>query len=288
MRILIPIALFFCSFSALLTAEGLRISASDLLSDYIEEPLNAAAQQRDTSYQVKGGGSLPALQLLEAGKVDLAIVAIPAGEALPEGDFTVQSFVYATAVVVVSQDNPLDELSLAQLGGIFGPNEALNLTNWGQFQLPGWESRGIKAVAAQNSESVALELFKHQVLSNDELKTGVSVLKQPQVERLVESDLGVIAVLPGLPKSAKLKPLMLSTDSTKPAFGPNENNIHYGDYPLRLAFYLVYRSSDAQKLDPVFSILYGEEVTELLRQNNLFCLPDTVRRKVRTDLQFIK
>lgn len=288
MRILIPVILFYCSLSATLTAEGLRISASDLLSGFITEPLNAAAQQRDTVYEVKGVGSLPALQLLQAGQTDLAILAIPEGEPLPAGELSVQPFAYDAAVVVVSQLNPLNELSLAQLGGIYGQNEALNLTTWGQLELPGWESRGIKAVAAQNSESVALELFKHKVLGGDDLKTGVAVLKQPQVERLIESDLAVIAVLPGMPQSSKLKPLMLSVDLSKPAFGPSENNIHYGDYPVRLAFYLVYHSSDAQKLEPVFSILYGEEVTERLRRNNLFCLPDTVRRKVRTDLEFTK
>ena len=80
----------------------------------------------------------------------------------------------------------------------------------------------------------------------------------------------------------------LSAASDRPAFGPTEINIHYGDYPVRLAFYLVYRERDAAELQPAFKVLFGDAVVESLRQNNLFGLPDSVRRKVRTDLEFKK
>ena len=46
---------------------------------------------------------------------------------------------------VVNDSNPIDEISVARLGGIFGSNEELNLNTWGEFGLSGWGSRNIKA-----------------------------------------------------------------------------------------------------------------------------------------------
>lgn len=270
-----------------LPAEVIRISVSDLLYDTIAASLEETAQARGDTYVLKEVGSQPAMVHLEAEQTDLAIIAVSDGGALPAGDFRVQPFAFDAAVVVVNQDNPLNEITLDQLGSIFGQNESMSLITWGQLNLPGWDNRSIKAMAAQ-SESVALELFKHTVLLGSDLKSGVAQLKQSAVERIIESDPSVIAILPGLPVSNKIKPLMISQDDQKPAFGPSENNILYGDYPIRLAFYLVYRTRDTAKLEPIFSTLYSDVVAEELRQNQFFSLPDPVRRQVKIDFEFKK
>ena len=288
MRRLITSILLSGAISLQLQAEVIRVSASDLLSDFIAEPLQWDAEQRGEDFEIKGIGSVSALERLRAGQADLAIIAIPTDAAWPEGDFNVEPFAYDVAVVVVNNDNPLNEVTLSQLGGIFGGSENYNFTTWDQLGLRGWDRRGIKSMAAQNSDSVSLELFKHSVLMGGKLKSGVAMVKAVEVERLVESDSSAIAVLSSLPQSEKIKPLMLSLATDKPAFGPTENNIHYGDYPIRLAFYLVYRSSDSEKLGGLLHSLYSDEVAQVLTGNHLFSLPDTVRRQFQTDLQFLK
>ena len=288
MRRLITSILLSGAIALQLHAEVIRVSASDLLSDFIAEPLQLDAEQRGNDLEIKAVGSLTALEHLRVGKADLAIIAIPSGDALPEGDFSVEPFAYEVAVVVVNKDNPLNDVTLSQLGGIFGDSENYNFTTWDQLGLRGWDRRGIKTMAAQNSESIALELFKHSILKGGKLKSGVAMVKTDEVEHLVESDSSAIAVLSRLPQSEKIKPLMLSLETDKPAFGPSENNIHYGDYPIRLAFYLVYRSSDFGKLGGLIDFLYSDEVAQVLGENSLFSLPDTVRRQLQTDLQFKK
>jgi hypothetical protein len=74
------------------------------------------------------------------------------------------------------------------------------------------------------------------------------------------------------------------SDIYTPAFGPTDDNVHYGDYPIRLAFYIVYNLRDDAKLRPVIRELLDDEVAASLRANDLIALPDTVRRKFLIEL----
>ena len=141
-------------------AEEIRIAASDLLADYIKAPLEAYAAENDSTFVVDSIGSLPALDRLRSDEIDLAIIAVPDGDEVPRDEFSVYPFAYDVAVIVVNATNPIDEISVARLGGIFGSNEELNLNTWGELGLSGRGSRDIKALAGTTDESISLELFK--------------------------------------------------------------------------------------------------------------------------------
>jgi hypothetical protein len=81
-----------------------------------------------------------------------------------------------------------------------------------------------------------------------------------------------------------VKVLLVSPTRDTPAFGPSNDNVHFGDYPIRLAFYLVHKPRDAAKLEPIIRLLLENDVATELRENNLFALPETVRRKLLIDL----
>src|SRR5690606_6058343 len=99
------------------------------------------------------------------------------------------------------------------------------------------------------------------------------------------SDPAGIAILPRLPKDGRIKTLMLSGSKGGPAFGPTEDNVHYGDYPVRLPFYIAFNSRDEAKMKPLLRVLFNDELAQSLRENDLFALPDTVRRKLTIDLE---
>ena len=63
---------------------------------------------------------------------------------MPRDEFNIYPFAYDVAVIVVNDSNPIDEISVAQLRGIFGSNEEFNLNTWGELGLSGWGSRNIK------------------------------------------------------------------------------------------------------------------------------------------------
>ncbi len=275
----------FAGLTALsLHAEEIRISASDLLADYITAPLKAYGDEHDTTFVVDSIGSLPALDRLRSDEIDMAIIAVPEGDDVPRDEFRIFPFAYDVAVVAVNAGNPIDEITISRLGGIFGANEEYNFNTWGELGLSGWGSRTIKPVAGQNPESISLELFKYSVLKGGVMKPGVALVKDSEVEGLLMSDVASIAVLSRLPKSNKVKALMIAESSDSPAFGPSEDNVHYGDYPIRLAFYIVYNERNDDRMKDVLRVLLGDEIAQSLRQNSLFALPDTIRRKFTIDL----
>ena len=266
------------------SARQVRIAASDLLADFITEPLQASGEEHSIEFKVDSIGSLPALERLRSDEIDLAIIAVPEDTDVPRDEFRVFPFAYDVAVIAVNQSNPINEISLASLGGIFGANEESNYTTWGDLGLSGWGSRSIKTLAGQNDKSISLELFKFSVLRGGQMKTTVASVKDSELEGSLLSDAASIAILPRVPKSKKVKALMISSEVDGPAFSPTDDNVHYGDYPIRLAFYIVYNQRDEALAQKVLRVLLNDDLAASLRDNNLFALPDTVRRKLTMDL----
>ncbi|MEC8220000.1 MAG: hypothetical protein VX014_05165, partial [Verrucomicrobiota bacterium] len=167
-----------------------------------------------------------------------------------------------------------------------GSNEELNLNTWGELGLSGWGSRNIKALAGTNDKSIALELFKHSIFKGGGMKPSVSMVKDTEIEDLISSDAASIAILSRMPENSNIKVLMVSSggDIYAPAFGPTDDNVHYGDYPIRLAFYILYNSRDDAKLRSTIRELLNDEVATSLRANDFLPLPDTMRRKFLMDL----
>ena len=279
--LLLPLSLI-----ANVQAEEVRIAVSDLLADYILAPLKVYGAENDTTFVVDSIGSLPALDRLRSDEIDLAIVAVPDEDEVPRDEFNIYPFAYDVAVIVVNDSNPIDEISVARLGGIFGSNEEFNLNTWGELGLSGWGSRNIKALAGTNDNSIALELFKHSIFKGGGLNPNVSMVKDTEIEDLIGSDAASIAILSRMPENSNIKVLMVSSggDTYAPAFGPTDDNVHYGDYPIRLAFYILHNARDDVKLRTTIRELLNDEVATSLRANDFIALPDTVRRKFLIDL----
>ena len=96
---------------------------------------------------------------------------------------------------------------------------------------------------------------------------------------MLASDTTAIAILSSIPDSSNAKVLMISESKNSPSFGPTAENIHYGDYPIRLPFYLVYNKRDQEKLDQLIRYLIEDTVAERLSSDGFFPLPENVRRQ---------
>ena len=70
------VLLFSILFSSI-NAEEVRIAISDLLAGTLTDALMSDAQEKDIEYQIEIIGSLPALDKLNAGELDMALIAIP-------------------------------------------------------------------------------------------------------------------------------------------------------------------------------------------------------------------
>lgn len=264
------------------------MAASDLLADFIRGPLEAFYAEQGVDLVLEDIGSLPALDRLRSDEIDLAIIASPDGQTVPRDEFTIFPFAYDAAVIAVNESNPIDEISLAFLGGIFGANEEFNFNTWGELGLSGWGNRNIKPLTGVESESIALELFRHSVLGGGAMKPSVAMVQSDEVSGMVEADAASIAVFSRPPQSGQLKVLMLSFGEDAPAFGPSEDNIHYGDYPVRLPFYIAFNARDEAKVNGLVRVLLDDAVATALAENGLFPLPETVRRQFLIDFDLTR
>lgn len=269
-------------------ADEIRMAASDLLDDFITPPLKAYAEENDLDLKLEGIGSLPALDRLRSDEIDLAIIAVPEDKEVPRDEFNIYPFAYDTAIIAVNKNNPVNEISIAQLAGIFGANEEFSFNTWGELGLSGWSSRNIKPLAGPAEKSISLELFRHSIFSGGPMKTSVSVVRDTEIEGALTGNITAIGILSSLPKNSSLKVLRISEGSgtNSPAYGPTAENIHLGDYPIRLAFYIAFSARDEEKVKPVLRALLEDEIAEVLNKNHLFALPDTVRSQLLVDLNF--
>lgn len=276
--------LFFIYSVTVAHAEEIRMAASDLLAEFITPVLNTYAEESGTALNIDAIGSLPAMERLRAEEIDLAIVAFPEETEVPRQEFSLYPFAYDSTVIAMNPNNPLNELSLSRLGGIFGSSEEFSFSNWGELGLSGWRTRNIKPLAGPTDESISLELFRHSVLSGRNLKPSVTILRNTEIEEAIAGNIASIGILSAMPKNSNLKVLMLSDGLESTAYGPTPENIHVGDYPIRLGFYILYHSRDEDKVRPLVRTLLSEQMAEALSKNNLFALPVTVRSQFLVDL----
>ncbi|MFP4156475.1 MAG: PstS family phosphate ABC transporter substrate-binding protein [Opitutales bacterium] len=282
---LTALALLTLALTVAMQAEEIRVAASDLLADAIRGPLESSAELNQISLRLDAIGSLPAIDRLRSDEIDLAIIAVPEGKEVPQEALRIYPFAYDASVIVTNESNPIDEISLGRLAGIYGANEESNFNAWGELGLSGWGNRNIKPFVGVESESISLELFRYTVLSRGAMKRNVGMVHDAEVEDLVASDSASIAIMSRLPESRQLKVLMLSSAANAPAFGPTNENIHFGDYPIRLAFYIAFNPGDSEKLNATLRALFSDTVADSLEASQLFPLPFAVRRQLSVDLE---
>ncbi len=150
-----------------------------------------------------------------------------AGTARPNG----------TLVVFVHCDNPLAQLTLAQLEGIFGTEHkhgADNLRTWGQLGLGGeWRDRPIHAFGPA-IDSVAALYFRHVVLA-DSYKWNAEVKEftdEQTMRAALAHDPAAIAYASLAAEDAGVKPLALAKSAGGPFVAPTAEEIVARRYPL--------------------------------------------------------
>ncbi len=268
-------------------AAEVKIVGSDLLRSALEKPLAGAKVDDARVLRLRLDGSLGALDEVRAGRADLAVVAIASNEAPPEGAVRLIPLAYQVAVVAVNDENPLRQMSLEQLGGVFGDKEPTDHRQWGSLGLTNaWAEKSIVANLVADPDSLALDLFRHAVLHVPELKPTVA--QQPSFDELlrrVRVDETCIGMLPRpLTDSDGVRVLLIARSDRDVPFGPTAENVHNGDYPLRLPFFIALKAERAVELAPVLERLLGDEVATALEQAGFVAVPAAARLHARREL----
>lgn len=284
--------LFGILISALLAplsaARPISLAGSDLLADVLAPLLQEYQESSEATWEYALRGSIPALKALESGEAEIAIIAIPPQDPLPEDAYTLIPFAYQAAFVLVNRNNPVAELSLPQLQGIFTQNPGERLERWGQLGLEGiLTSRSIQAFLANPDNSVLVELFKSEALDGKSLRnTATLVSNNLELYNMVSTDAGVIGISDRPPNGSEARPVPISSgERGSYAFGPTPENIYYADYPLRLPFYIaIPRQADPQDYGRLIAFLLSDEVATALAKNGFIPLPQNIRKRTLLEL----
>jgi len=251
---------------------AIRLGGSDLMRSVLAE-LDAGLEGVDISLE----GSIRAWNDLQAGELDAAIIAFPSDQP-PTGEWTSSPIAYQVVSVVVHETNPLEEISYPDLVSIF--QEGGPIEEWGGVvDNPGWSTRKISTGAIRDRDSLALEIFASKVMQGAQMRTTNLYSEDPGdlLDAIVE-DSNFIAILPDVVSAPLVKTLAVKQGPANQSYTPSADNVMFGDYPLRLAFYLVMPSDlDADTASALREIAYSDAMARALESHEYLPLPENER-----------
>jgi phosphate transport system substrate-binding protein len=163
---------------------------------------------------------------------------------------------YDALAVYVHKDNPIKQLSLAEVEAIFGKSRKrgykANVTTWGQLGLTGeWANRPI-GLYGRNSASGTYGFFKEHVLRNGDFKDTVK--EQPgsaSVVQGVTEDRYAIGYSGAGYRTSGVRPVPLAEQAAGPFFEGTYDEVTSGKYPLSRFLYVYVNKAPGKPLDPL-------------------------------------
>jgi phosphate transport system substrate-binding protein len=158
--------------------------------------------------------------------------------------------------VYVNKDNPIEQLSLQQVDGVFSKGRACGgkaIANWGQAGVKDaqWASRPI-SLYGRNSASGTYGFFKEHALCKGDYKDTVK--EQPGSASVVQ---GVTEDLYGIGysgigyRTSGVKPVKLSAKPGGTAYSTDPANVYAGNYPLSRFLYIYVNKAPNKPFDPI-------------------------------------
>ncbi|MGC9451232.1 MAG: PstS family phosphate ABC transporter substrate-binding protein [Oceanipulchritudo sp.] len=264
-----------------LGASGLSISGSDLLDAGIEDALRAELEAAGLEAALSFKGSLLGQKELEQGDADAAILAFPEDlpDSLPGRRFP---FAFQMVAFAVHASNPVPDLTYAMLASLYGQSGVLE--SWSNLTAqPEWRDRKISLWASRREDAINLEIFNAVVLQGSPLKRAVrySTGDAAQLISIVVEDASALVLVPAIPANAAVRFLAVKAEEEGRGYTPTPDNVFFGDYPLRLPFYLVVSDRlDEATLAKLLRAIYSPAVTGALQNAYYMPMPDTERRSI--------
>ena len=290
-RVVIAIATV-CAGTMVLSAQALRVDAglaayakvsgvsgslSSVGSDTMNNMMTLWAETYRKNYpnvkiQIEGKGSGTAPAQLTAGTSQIGPMSRP----MKPAEFDAFELKYGykptelrtsydALAIYVNKDNPITQLTLAQVEAIFSKTRKRgykeDIKTWGQLGLTGdWANRPI-SLYGRNSASGTYGFFKEHTLKNGDYKTTVK--EQPGsasvVQGVAEDRFGIGYSGIGY-KTSDVKVVPLTEDGKLPASDGSYADVLSGKYPLWRFLYIYVNKAPGKPLDP----LVGEFVKLIL------------------------
>ena len=201
---------------------------------------------------------------------------------------------YDALSVYVHRDNPIKQLTLAQVEAIFGKSRRRgfkgNVTTWGQLGLTGdWANRPI-ALYGRNSASGTYGFFKEHVLMNGDYKDTVK--EQPgsaSVVQGVSEDRFAIGYSGSGYRTSGVRAVPLADAEAGPFFEGTYEEVTTGKYPLSRFLYVYVNKPNGKPLDPLqlefLKLMLSKEGQEVVVKDGYFPIPASIAKEELNKVQ---
>lgn len=256
--------------------QPLRLNVTDLWSDLPLDTLASYADSHALQLESDFVGSLVAIERLQAGQLEAALLALPSLEEFDLSTYTVQAVAFTAARIQVHRDNPIQEISYEALRRIFDGSAVDRLTRWDQIIEDASFMGPIRPYIVQDETSLVADLLRYRVFPEGQYPADIPSINKQAYLQTVMSEPNNLCILPYDPEKDPSKSLKIRTEAGESAFVLNSQNLYYNDYPIAFTYYLVCQTDAiAEQLRPYFLSLQFEE---LMTSHGYYALPEFARQ----------
>lgn len=266
-----------------LGADTVRLAGSDLAGPALGPVLERNPPAPGGEWQLDFAGTKPGLDALRAGTADIAVVLLEAIPTSLDPGIVYTPLAYRAPAIVVSEGNPIAGISLPALAAMLGEGETENFRRWSDLGLPGeWSARTISVHAASADDPLLLDYLRLRVLKSPRLKgslaTGAGRATLLTRLREDESAIGILPALPADMTGLKTVPVALNAGGIP--FGPTPENVHAGDYPLRMILAVATSRDPGPGAAAGRRVLLSGSVAQALAGHGFVPVPEGVRSRL--------
>jgi len=222
----------------------------------------AAAYERKTGIhiEIEGGGATRGIREVVAGKADIggSCRGLIAGHPEEMGA-DLRPVAWDALVVIVHPDNPVEDITLDQIRGIY----LGKIKNWKEL---GGNDAPIRLYVRRGKNSGVGRTIRKLVFADYDIdfKAYKVVKSSGPLEKAVEQDVNAVGIT-GISSARKRKVKILKLEGKEPTF----ENIRSGDYMLYRPLYLVLNPGHPQyaELEKFIKFAHSSEGRRVIREN---------------------
>lgn len=253
----------------------LRIGCSDMVLEPMAKLAEAYRKANPSvACTVSGGGSSAALAKMAEGRAEVAVTTRQATqkeiEAVRAKGFEPMELLFACEdiAIVVSKDNPIESLTLAQLADVFGTGG--KTTAWSQLGVEvAQEAKGEIVPLTLSDNSVFADTFRKSLLGQrGALRPELTVVNgMKDVVDCVARSPGAIGYCTSPYVTDQVRAVPIVVKAGEPAVKPGDVSIAY---PLRRSYYAYFRDEPTGSTKAFVTWFRKPDARAVLKEQGLF------------------
>ncbi len=236
--------------------------------------------------EISGGGSGVGIAALNKGTIDIANASRnmkpeEIAQAMKNTGKAPKEFIvgHDALAIYVHKDNPLNEISIEQLNGIF--SEKGKITKWSELgiTLPGGKDEIVRI--SRQSSSGTYEFFREHVLGKKDFKLGSRDMNGSKevVELVATTPTSIGYSGMGYNEPGRVKMLKVRSKAGAPAIEPSVANTLSNQYPIARSLLIYVLGEPQGEVKKYVDWILSDAGQHIVEKSGYVPLPPEARRK---------